>query len=191
MRNVVIVGVICLVVGGLIGWFSGRFMLERYWTQPLVLKRLAEADVQLSKGEGAEPVPPVGTTVLRSAPLALARAALADFTRQDPVVLTVGDVARGAGDSHLKLDLKNRGRCAVSSFAGVAYGYDAYGRPSRLNKGGENYVAFSEEKVADLAPSATHSLSMKLHNDNNDQASLVLAQVDRVKCSDGTSWKRQ
>ena len=191
MRKVVIVGVACLIVGGVIGWVSGRFMLERYWTQPLVLKRLAEADVQPSRGEGADPVPPVGAVVLRPAPLALSRMALAELTRQDPLVLTLGDVARGADDSHLQLDLTNRGKCAVSSFAGVAYGYDAYGKPSRLNRGGENYVAFSEAQVADFAPSATHTLSMKLHNANNDHASLVLAHVDQVKCSDGTSWARK
>src|SRR3954470_18546638 len=102
MRKVVIVGIACLIVGGVIGWVSGRFMLERYWTQPLVLKRLAEADLRPSRGEGAEPTPPVGAVVLRAAPLALARAALADFTRQDPLVVTLGDVARGADDSHLK-----------------------------------------------------------------------------------------
>jgi hypothetical protein len=73
----------------------------------------------------------------------------------------------------------------------VAYGYDAYGKPSRLNRGGENYVAFSEAQVTDFAPSSTYTLSMKLHNANNDHASLVVAQVDQVKCSDGTSWARK
>ncbi len=63
--------------------------------------------------------------------------------------------------------------------------------PAALNKGGENYVAFSESQLSDLEPTATHSLSMKLHSDNNDHASLVLAQVDQVKCSDGSSWSRK
>ncbi len=57
MRKVVAVGITCLVVGLLLGWYSGRYALERYWTQPLVLKRLAAADVQRSSGAGADPVP--------------------------------------------------------------------------------------------------------------------------------------
>jgi hypothetical protein len=188
MRKVVIVGIICLIVGTLLGWFSGRFMLERYWTQPLVLKRLAAADVQPSTGPGADPAPKVGTLVLRPAPLARARMVVAELTRQDPLLVTLGDVGTGNADSRLNLDLTNRGKCAISAYAGVAYGYDAYGRPSRLNKGGEQYVAFSESGVTDLAPMATHSLSMKLHNIEN--ASLVLAHVDQVTCSDGTRWSR-
>ena len=188
MRKVVVVGIICLFVGLLLGWFSGRFMLERYWTQPLVLKRMAAADVERSSGDGADPVPPLGAVVLRPAPFERARMVLVELTRRDPLVVTLGDVGRGSDESHLNLDLTNRGKCAVSSFSGVAYGYDAYGRPSQLNKGGEHYVAFSEKGVTDLAPSKSHLLSMKLHN--SDTASLVLAHVDQVTCSDGTRWAR-
>jgi hypothetical protein len=188
MRKLVVVGIICLSVGLLVGWVSGRFMLERYWTQPLVLKRMAAVDVERSSGEGADPVPPLGATVLRPAPLALARIALADITRHDPLVMTIGDVKAGSPESQLHLDLTNRGKCAVSSFSGVAYGYDAYGRASRLNKGGENYVAFSEKDVTLLPPSGTHSLAMQLHN--SETASLVLAHVDQVTCTDGTRWVR-
>jgi hypothetical protein len=100
----------------------------------------------------------------------------------------LGDVGTSSTESRLNLDLTNRGKCAISAFSGVAYGYDAYGRPSRLNKGGEHYVAFSESNVTDLAPAATHSLSMKLHN--VETASLVLAHVDQVTCTDGTRWAR-
>ncbi len=189
MRKVVIVGIICLIVGSLLGWVSGRFMLERYWTQPLVLKRLAAADVEPSTGPGADPAPKVGTLVLRPTPLARARMVVAELTLQDPLQLTLGDVGTGTSESRLNLDLKNRGKCAINAFSGVAYGFDAYGRPSRLNKGGEHYVAFSESNVTDLAPSATHSLSLKLHNVEN--ASLVVAHVDQVTCSDGTRWARK
>ena len=188
MRKVVIVGIICLIVGTLLGWFSGRFMLERYWTQPLVLRRLAAADVERSSGHDADPVPPVGAVVLRPAPLARARMVLAQITRDDPLVMTLGSVGNGRDESYLNLDLTNRGKCVVSSFAGIAYGYDAYGRPSRLNKGGEHYVAFSESGVTNLGPTKTHSLSMKLHN--TDTASLVVAQVDQLTCADGTRWAR-
>src|SRR3954463_15150125 len=108
MRKVVIVGIICLIVGTLLGWFSGRFMLERYWTQPLVLKRLAAADVQPSTGPGADPAPKVGTLGVRPAPLARARLVVAELTRQDPLLVTLGDVGTGNTDSRLNLDLTNR-----------------------------------------------------------------------------------
>jgi len=188
MRKVVVVGASCLVVGLVVGWYSGRYALERYWTQPLVLKRLAAADVERSSGPGADPVPAIGTPVLRPAPLALARVALAEMTRRDPLVLTVGNVKAGDDESELKLDLTNRGKCAIKSFSGVAYGYDAYGRASRLNKGGEHYVAFSEKDVTDLEPSRTHTLAVTLHN--SQTASLALAHVDQVTCTDGARWVR-
>lgn len=188
MRKVVLVGGACLALGLLIGWYAGRFMLERYWTQPLVLQRLAASDVASSSGPGADPTPPVGTLVLRPTPLERARMVLAELTRQDPLVMTLGDVGTGNEESQLNLELKNRGKCAVSGFSGVAYGFDAYGRPSRMNKGGEHYVAFSEQNVAGLLPATTHLLSMKLHN--NDTASLAVAHIDRVTCADGTRWSR-
>jgi hypothetical protein len=188
LRKVVVVGCVCLIAGVLIGWYSGRFMLERYWTQPLVLKRLAEADVQRSSAPGADPSPPVGAVVLGPAPLARARMVLAEITAQDPVVMTLGDVGTGNEGSQLNLELKNRAKCAVVELSGVAYGYDAYGQASRMNQGGEHYVAFSEKNVTGLAPASTHVLSLKLHH--SETASLVLAQVDRMACSDGTRWSR-
>ncbi len=188
MRKLVVVGCTCLVAGLLVGWYAGRFMQERYWTQPLVLQRLAAADVARSSGAGADPVPAPGTVVLRPTPLELARRVIAEITRQDPLVVTVGDVGRGTDGSQLNLELENHGKCPVSAFSGVAYGYDAYGRPRPMNKGGEHYVAFSETDVRNLAPSAQHSLSMKLHH--TDTASLVVAQVDRVLCADGSRWAR-
>jgi hypothetical protein len=188
MRKTVVVGIICLAVGLLVGWYSGRFMLERYWTQPLVLKRLAAADVERSTGEGADPTPPVGTLVLRPAPLARTRMVVGELTRQDPLLVTLGDIGTGSSESRLNLDLVNHGKCAVSSFSGVAYGFDAYGRPSRLNKGGEHFVAFSEQGIADFGPAQSHLLSVKLRN--REAASLVVAHVDRVTCTDGTHWTR-
>jgi hypothetical protein len=102
--------------------------------------------------------------------------------------MTLGDVGTGSDGSQLNLELENRGKCSVVALSGVAYGYDAYGRATRMNQGGEHYVAFSEKNVTGLRPSSTHLLSMKLHH--IETASLALAQVDHMTCSDGTSWSR-
>ena len=88
----------------------------------------------------------------------------------------------------LNLDLKNRGKCAVTALAGTAYGYDAYGRPAQMNAGGEYYVAFNEEKIEDLGPDQVHSLSVNLAH--AQYASLAVAHVDEVTCADGTKWAR-
>ena len=188
MRKLVMIGGICLAVGLLLGWFLGRFLLERDWDQPHVLQRLAASDAQRSSGDGADPVPPVGALVLRPAPLARARQVMAEITRQDPLVMTLGDLANRDEGTVLNLELKNRGKCAISSFSGVAYGFDAYGKPRPLNKGGEHYVAFSEKGVTNLGPAETHSFSVTLHN--VDTASLAVAQIDQVECTDGTRWAR-
>jgi hypothetical protein len=188
MRKLILVGLACLAFGLFIGIFLGRWLLEREWSQPQVLQRLSEADARRSSGKDADPSPAVGALVLRGAPLARARLVLAELTKSDPVVLSVGDVGNSDEGNELHLDLRNRGKCAVSSFAGTAYGYDAYGKPARMNKSGEHYVAFREQNLTDLGPNQTHSLSMLLHH--VDIASLALAQVDQVTCSDGTRWAR-
>lgn len=188
MRKLVMIGGVCLAVGLLVGWFLGRFLLERDWSQPRVLERLSAADAQRSTGKDAAPAPPVGALVLRPAPLARSRLVLAELTSKDPLVATLGDVANSDEGNVLNLELNNRGKCAISAFSGVAYGYDAYGKPSRLNRGGEHYVAFSEKDVKDLGPSETHSFSLVLHH--VETASLAVAQVDQVTCADGTRWAR-
>ncbi len=188
MRKLILVGGLCLAVGLLLGIFLGRWLLEREWSQPQVLERLSAADAQRSTGKDADPVPKVGSLLLRPAPVARARMVVAEVTKSDPLVLSVGDVGNTDNGLELHLDLKNRGKCTVTSFSGTAYGYDSYGKPAHLNKGGENYVAFSEDNVSDLGPNQTHSLAMLLHH--ADYASLAVAHVDQVTCSDGTKWAR-
>ena len=95
---------------------------------------------------------------------------------------------RAASAARLHLDLKNRGKCAVKSLSGTAYGYDAYGAPARMNKGGEHYVAFSANDLSDLGPGQEYSLTQLLHH--AETASLTVAQVDSVTCTDGTKWAR-
>jgi hypothetical protein len=188
MRNVILVGALCLVVGGLLGFFMGRMLLERQWSQPAVLQRMSAADPKSKSGKDAALVPKPGTLLLGRAPISRARLVLTDVTKVDPVVLAVGDVGNGDESLVLNLDLKNRSKCTVTAVSGTAYGYDAYGRPSPMNAGGEHYVAFNEDKIEDLGPDQVHSLSVNLHY--AETASLAVAHVDSVICSDGTTWQR-
>ena len=189
MRNLILVGVAALVVGAVLGFFVGRSLLEKEWSQPAVLQRVSAADTQGSKaGKDAALIPKEGTLKLGKAPIARIRQVLAEVTKQDPVVLSVGDVGNGDEGLVLNLNLKNRGKCAVTSLSGTAYGYDAYGKPAKMNLGGEYYVAFSEEKIEDLGPDQVHSLSVPLHH--AEIASLAVAHVDQVTCADGTKWAR-
>ncbi len=189
MPRTVVVGIVCLLVGLVVGALLGRSLLEREWSQPNVLLKLSEADAQRSTGKDANPTPKAGTVVLRPLPLARARQIMAEVTRDDPVVLKVGAVGNVDEGVALHLVLRNRGKCKVTSFSGVAYGFDAYGRASPLNKGGESYVGFSEDKVEDLDVDKDHLYASLLHH--VDTASLALAQVDQATCADGTRWVRQ
>jgi len=188
MQKLILVGALGVAVGLLLGIVLGRYLLEREWSQPNVLMRVSAADAQRSTGKDADPSPKQGTLLLGPAPIARARMVLAEITKADPLVLEVGDVGNSDEGNELHLDLKNRGKCAVKSFSGTAYGYDAFGKPSAMNKGGEYYVAFNEDNVSDLAPNETHSFNLLLHHVNN--ASLAVAHVDSVTCTDGTKWAR-
>jgi hypothetical protein len=188
MRNLILVGALCLLAGSLVGFFVGRLLLEREWSQPAVLQRMSAASPASKSGKDAALIPKQGTLLLGRAPISRVRQVLADVTKVDPVVLSVGDVGNGDEGLVLNLDLKNRGKCQVTAVSGTAYGFDAYGHPARMNAGGEHYVAFEEDKIADLGPDQVHSLSVSLHY--ADIASLAAAHVDSVTCSDGTKWAR-
>jgi hypothetical protein len=190
MRNLILVGALCLVVGGLVGFFVGRMLLEKQWSQPAVLQRMSAAHPKSKAGKDANLVPKQGTLLLGPAPIARARMVLADVTKADPVVMAMGDVGNGDEGLVLNLDLKNRSKCQVTAVSGTAYGYDAYGRPSTMNAGGEYYVAFDEEKIEDLGPDQVHSLSVNLHYAEAGFPSMAVAHVDSVICSDGTKWNR-
>jgi hypothetical protein len=186
--KIVAVGIACLAVGLAIGIYLGRVLMEREWSQPKVLERLSAAEAGRSSGKDADPAPAAGSVVLRPAPLARARTVMTEFTEKDPVVLKVGAVGNVDSGVELHLVLANRGNCDVTGVSGVAYGYDAIGKASRMNKGGEHYVAFSEDKITDFGAGKEHMVAMMLHN--VEYASLALAQVDNVTCSDGTKWAR-
>jgi hypothetical protein len=175
-----------LVLGLVIGWFAGRAMLERQWSQPTTL--LSPADEQRSAANDADPTPKSGTRVLRPMPLERTRLAMKDFAKDDLVVSRVAAVGNGEDGAELHVDLENHAKCTITSLEGVAYGFDAWGMPQKVNKGGEHYVAFREEKIS-FEPGKTHLVAQKLRYP--DTASLAVAHVDRYTCADGTSWSRK
>jgi len=123
-------------------------------------------------------------------PLARARQAMRDFTQSDPLAMTVGAIGNGDNGAELHLVLEHRkGKlpCAINSYSGIAYGFDAWGRPAALNQKGENYVAFSSSQVQlKEGDKEMHSSPLK----HVDTASLAVAQVDQVTCASGERWAR-
>lgn len=168
-----------------LGWFTGRWFLERQWGNPLVT--LTADDVKLASVEGADPTPAAGTHIVRPLPLRRMREVMKSFTEKDPVVMKVGAVGRSDDKYELHLWLENRGDCKAMRVAGVAYGYHARGRAAAINKGGEAYVAFDVKDVK-LDPKASGQVAMPLKDAT--VASLALAQVDLVECEGGKSWRR-
>jgi hypothetical protein len=184
MVKTILFAAIALVLGLILGFVLGRFTLERQWSQPYTL---VPPGSQSNKSEGGNPTPKVGTKILKPMPIARSRLALKSFTDKDPVVSNVAAV--GAGDDGLELHVvvENRGACTVTSLGGVAYGFDAFGKPSALNKGGETFVAFESKAAVEPGKHATVALPLK----DIDDATLAVAHVDHTTCSDGTSWARQ
>jgi hypothetical protein len=187
MNKITIVAVVVtLVLGLVIGFFIGRWTLERQWRQPQML--LDASDVERLSRDDADPVPPAGAKVLKPMPLERSRVAMKEITKNDPLVLSVGAVGNGDEGAELHLDLVNRGKCTVTSFSGVAYGFDAWGVPAKVNKSGENFVAFTGSKV-EIEPGKRYLHSAKLRYP--ETASLVLAQIDQLECKDGPGWSRR
>jgi uncharacterized protein YneF (UPF0154 family) len=183
MRKTIVLAVIALVLGLVIGFMLGRFTLERQWSQPYTqVKPRTE-----QRTAGHNPSPKAGTKVLKSMPIGKSRAALASMTAKDPVVSNTAAVGSNDDGVELHVVVENRGTCTVTALSGVAYGFDADGKPSPMLKGGENFVAFDLKKP--LAPGKKTILSEDLKD--IDDATLALAQIDRTTCSDGTTWTRQ
>ena len=178
----VLFAAIALVLGLILGFLIGRSTLERQWSQPYT-----QALPPGTKGELHNPSPPVGAKVLKPMPIGKSRAALSGLTAKDPVVSGVASV--GSGDTGLELHVvvENRGTCTVTSLAGVAYGFNAFGRASTLNAGGETYVAFESKTPLEPGKKATVAQPLK----GAEDATLAIAHVDKTTCADGTTWKRQ
>jgi hypothetical protein len=184
-RNTIALLVLALAVGLAIGWLAGRWQLERSWAEPPTV--LSEADVSRASAGDADPTPPAGTPVMAAMPLQRSRHALHELVATDPVRVRIGAIGRSDGEMFLHVTLHNHGTCTVREAEGVAYGFDASGHSARVNRGGEHYVAFHATDL-DLAPGAETNEESSLHHVGT--ASIVLAQVDRVTCTDGTTWAR-
>ena len=178
----VLFAAIALVVGLILGFLVGRLSLERQWSQPYT-----QASPPRTKGEALNPSPPVGTKVLKAMPITKSRAALHALTEKDPVVSNVAAVGANEFGVELHVVVENRSTCTVTSLAGVAYGFNAFGKASRLNAGGETYVAFESKAPLEAGKKLTVALPLK----GIEDATLAIAQVDQTTCADGTTWKRQ
>lgn len=178
--------VVALVVGVAIGWFAGRAMLEHDWENPLAT--ISQADESRAVANDADPTPKAGAKILPKLPLRKARERAAKLVEKDPMVMTVGTIGTSDDGSDLHMAIQNRGNCEVSAYRGVAYTFDADGKPVKANKNGETYMAFSSEKQK-VAKGDTVDFSAPSRY--ADTASLVVAHIDSVECADGTKWTRQ
>ncbi len=183
MMKSILIGAIALVIGLIIGFLTGRFTMERTWSQPY--SQVTPSTVE--KTAGHNPSPQAGTKVLKPMPIAKSREVLKSLAEKDPVFSNVAAVGANESGVELHVTVENRGACTVTALSGVAYGFDAAGRPAPLLKGGENYVAF--ESKAPLEPGKKMIVAEEL-KDVAD-ATLALAHVDHTTCADGTSWTRQ
>jgi hypothetical protein len=183
MLKPILFAVVALVLGVILGFLLGRMTLERQWSQPYT--QVSPAAEQ--KSAGGNPSPKAGTKVLRPMPIGKSRAALQAMTEKDPVFSTVAAVGANEEGVELHVVVENRGKCTVTALSGVAYGFDAFGKPAPLNKGGETYVAF--ESKAPLEPGKKTTVAEALKE--VEDATLAIAQIDKTTCSDGTSWARQ
>lgn len=185
MRKVLLLCAVTLALGLAIGFFLGRALLEREWRDPLVT--ISDESARRSAANDADATPRGGAKVLRPMPLRRARLAVRELTKDDPLVLRVGAVGNGEDGAELHLVLHNRGKCKIAAFEGVVYGFDAFGVPARLNRGGEPYLAVSST-AANIDPDATYVYAARARYP--ETASLAIAHVDSVTCDDGKRWTR-
>ena len=183
MLKTILFAAIALVLGLILGFVIGRFTLERQWSQPYT----QVAPGTEKNAAGHNPSPKAGTKVLKPLPIGKARVALKAMTEKDLVVSNVSAVGANEEGVELHVVVENNGKCTVTAATGVAYGFDAFGKPAPLLKGGENFVAF--ELKTPLEPGKKTTVAEVLKD--VDDATLAVAHIDRTTCSDGTSWARQ
>lgn len=183
-RKLVLVALVALLVGGLVGFFAGRALLERKWSQPYATLSPADAS---RYADGGDPAPSAGTQIVSALPIGKARAALAALTTKDPAIVTVGSVGSGDAELELHVTVENRGRCTITGASGVAYGFTPTGKPAATNKHGEHFAAFKVDSPIEPGKHVVASQKLRFA----EKATLALAQIDATECADGTTWKRQ
>lgn len=183
-RKLVIVAAVALLVGGLVGFFAGRALLERKWSQPYAALSPADAT---RYADGGDPAPRAGTQIVNAMPIGKAREALQALTATDPAVVTVGSVGSGDTELELHVTVENRGRCKITGASGVAYGFTPTGKPAPTNRHGEHFAAFKVEEPIEPGKHVVASQKLRFA----DKATLAIAQIDATECADGTTWKRQ
>jgi hypothetical protein len=184
-RTAIIVAILTLILGLVAGFFIGRWTLEQKWRDAITI--VSADDTAKSASNDADPTPKAGTKILKPMPLGRLRVALSDFSKDDRVKVRVGAFGRDATKIELHLVLENQTSCELTSVEGVAYGFDAWGHPTAVNKGGEDYLTFSEDKMK-VAPGAKVTVAQTARY--ADLANVAAAHVDAFTCSDGTKWKR-
>lgn len=188
MVKIVVAAVVALVIGLLIGFFAGRALLEKQWSQPY--DTVSARQYEKSSRDNADPTPPANTKVLEPMPIGRSRKVVRQMTEKDPVVVLVA--AEGSGDNGVDLHVvvENHAKCSVKEVSGVAYGFDAKGRPAKMNKAGEPYVAFKGDFTKEpIEPGKHATVEQKLAY--VDVATNGVAHVDAYTCADGSSWRRQ
>ncbi len=184
-RTTIVVGIVALGLGLTVGFYLGRWTLEAKWRDAIT--QVSPDDEAKASQKGADPTPKAGTKVLKEMPIGRIRVALADLSNKDPVKVTVGTFGRDDQTTELHLNIHSDAKCEVTSVAGVAYGFDAWGRPTAVNQGGEHYLAFSQDKL-NVAPGGKGYVAQEVHHAT--LANMAVAHIDSYTCSDGTSWKR-
>jgi len=184
-RTAIIVAILALILGLVAGFFLGRWTLEQKWRDAITI--VSADDTAKSASNDGDPTPKAGTKILKPMPLGRVRVALSDFSKDDRVKVTVGAFGRDATSTELHLVVENHAGCEVTSVEGVAYGFDAWGHPTAVNKGGEDYVAFSQDKLK-VAPGGKATVAQPIRY--AELANVAAAHVDAFACSDGTKWKR-
>lgn len=184
---------VALLVGLMIGFFVGRATLEAKWSNPVSV--VSPADFQKSSSaKDADPTPPAGAKILKPLPLARMRQEIAKFTEKDPLKITLTSFGNGETGAELHLMMKNDAACKVTSYSGVAYAYDAYGKAVKANAAGETYVAFRSDATDDKEIGIEPKGGKYIHGQvlkHPEVASLGVAHVDAYTCADGTKWARQ
>ena len=164
MIKFVVPAVVALFLGVVIGWFLGRARLEKQWQSPFV------------------------GHVMKPMPFGRSRKVIRDTCAHDPVVYTVAAVGSDEASTELHVVVENHGSCKVTELTGTAYGFDASGKPSPLGLDGLHRTAFEARGQA-IAPGESANVAKKLNG--VEMAALAVAQIDSMKCADGTSWARR